>query len=90
MPLFSRYVFVRVGPSNGLSSLHWIPGLRAIVSFGGQPAAVLKDAISVMKWRLAQVQESGHPTHLFKRGDHVVVKSEPLRDFEAVFDRSLA
>lgn len=71
MPLFSCYVFVRVDLSNGNSSLRCIPGLRAIVSLGGQPAAIAEDAISMMKGRLAQVQESGDPTHPFKRGGEV-------------------
>jgi len=90
VPLFCRYVFIRVDPSKDLCSLHWIPGSRGIVTFGGEAAAVPEHAISVVKRPLAQMQESGYPTHLFKRGDQVVVHSGPLGGFEAVFDRSLS
>ena len=90
VPFFSCYLFVRMNTFLDFSHIRWTPGLRAIVSFGGQPAAVPKDAIHLMKERLAQMQESGYPTHLFQPGDRVVVKSGPLRDFEAVFDRRLS
>ena len=89
-PFFSCYLFIRMDASLDFSHVRWTPGLRAIVSFGGQPAAVAEDAICLMKERLAQMQESGYPTHLFKPGDCVVIKSGPLRDFEGVFDRSLS
>jgi len=90
VPFFSCYLFVRVGPSNGLSSLRWTPGLRRIVSFGDQPALVDERVISFIKQRLAEIEESGCAAHPFKPGDRVVVTSGPLRDFKAVFDRSLS
>ena len=51
VPFFSCYLFVRVDPSNGLSSLRSIPGSTAIVGLGGEPATVLEDGISMMKGR---------------------------------------
>lgn len=90
MPFFSCYLFVRVEPSNGLSTLRWTPGLRRIVSFGDQPALVDERLISFIKERLAEIQESGRTGYQFQPGDQVVVTSGPLRDFEAVFDQKLS
>jgi transcriptional antiterminator RfaH len=90
VPFFSCYLFVRVDPSDGLSSLRWTPGLRKVVCFGDQPADVPDDIISRIKQRLAQMQESGYSTHLFQPGDRIVMTSGPLRDFEAVFERGLS
>jgi len=90
VPFFSCYLFVRMNTSLDFSPIGWTPGLRVIVSFGGHPAAVPEDAISMMRERLSQMQESGYPRHLFRLGERVVVRSGPLRDFEAVFDRSLS
>jgi transcriptional antiterminator RfaH len=90
VPFFSRYLFVRMDVSLDLSSVRWTPGLRSIVSFGGQPAIVPNETISVLKQRLARMQESGYPVHPFKPGDRVAIRSGPLADFEAVFDEGLS
>jgi len=90
VPFFSCYLFVRVDPSNGLSSLRWTPGLRRIVSFGDQPALVDERVISFIKQRLTDIQESGCTAYRFKPGDRVAITSGPLRDFEAIFDQKLS
>ena len=90
VPFFSCYLFVRVGPSNGLSTLRWTPGLRRIVSFGDQPALVDERVISLIKQRLADIQESGCTAYRFKPGDQVAITSGSLRDFEAIFDQKLS
>jgi len=90
VPFFSCYLFVCVDPSNGLSSLRWTPGLRRIVSFGDQPALVDERVISLIKQRLADIQESGCTAYRFKPGDRVAITSGPLRDFEAIFDQKLS
>lgn len=90
VPFFSCYLFVRAAPSNGYSSLRWTPGLRRVVSFGHQPALVEEHVISLIKQRLAAIQEAGCITYGFKSGDRVVITSGPLRDFDAVFDQRLS
>ncbi|MGB5932630.1 MAG: transcription termination/antitermination NusG family protein [Anaerolineae bacterium] len=89
-PFFSCYLFVRADPLNGLFSLRWTPGLRKVVSFGDQPAVVDDNAVSFLRQRLAEMQESGYEEYRFKPGDRVVMTSGPLRDFEAVFERGLS
>jgi len=90
IPFFSCYLFTRVLSSNGLSPVRWTPGLRKVISFGDQPAVVDEQAISLIKQRLADIHELGLTAYRFKPGDRVVVKSGPLRDFEAVFDQKLS
>ena len=90
VPFFSCYLFISADPSNGLSSLRWTPGLRRVVCFGDQPAVVDDDVVSLLRQRLAKMQESGYQAYRFKPGDRVVMTSGPLRDLEAVFERGLS
>jgi len=89
-PFFSCYLFVRLDPSNGHSSVRWTPGLRRIVTFGDQPAVVDDDVVSFLRQRLAEMKESGYKGYRFKPGERVVVRSGPLSDFQAVFERRLS
>ncbi len=91
-PFFPCYLFARMDlGAIGLSSVAWTPGLRRIVSFGGQPAVVGDEVIDIIRHRLKQMEASGYPIQRrFRPGDRVVIKSGPLRDLEAVFDKELS
>jgi transcriptional antiterminator RfaH len=89
-PFFSCYLFVRLDPAAGFSSVCWTPGLRRIVSFGDQPAAVPDGVISLIQRRVAEMGELDYSACRFKSGDQVVIKGGPLKYFEAVFDRALS
>jgi transcriptional antiterminator RfaH len=89
-PFFSCYLFVRLEPVAGLSSVRWTPGLKRIVGFDGGPAAVPDDAISLIRRRVTEMGELDYPACRFKSGDQVVIKGGPLQHFEAVFDRALS
>jgi transcriptional antiterminator RfaH len=89
-PFFSCYLFVRLEPAGGFSSVRWTPGLRRIVGFGGEPAVVPDDAISLIQRRVAWMGELDYSARRFKAGDQVVMKGGPLKYFEAVFDRALS
>ena len=88
-PFFSCYLFVRLAPDVA-SSVRWTPGLRRIVSFGGEPAAVPDDAISLIRRCVAEMGELDYSGCRFKSGEQVVIKDGPLKYFEAVFDRALS
>jgi len=89
---FSCYLFARMDfGAVGYSSVAWTPGLRRIVSFGGQPTVVRDEVIDMIRHRLERMEVSGYSVAQgFKSGDRVLIKSGPLRDLEAVFDKSLS
>ena len=89
---FPCYLFARMDLSAvGTSSVAWTPGLRKIVSFGEQPLVVRDEVIDTIRHRLEQMEVSGYPLEPgFKSGDRILIKSGPLRDLEAIFDRSLS
>jgi transcription elongation factor/antiterminator RfaH len=89
-PFFSCYLFVRLDPATALPSVRWTPDLRRIVGFGGQPAVVPNQVISLIQQRLAKMGELDYQGCRFKAGDRVVIKDGRFKDFEAVFDRALS
>ena len=88
-PFFSCYLFVRLNSASALPSVRWTPGLRRIVSFGREPAAVPDAAISLIRRHVAKMGELGYLSR-FKLGDRVAIKTGPLKYFGAVFDRALS
>ncbi len=90
-PFFPCYLFVRLDLSTGaLSLVRWTPGLRRVVSFGERPAVVPDEAIALTRERLAAIEAAGGlPTHNFRPGDQVRIRSGPLADLEAVFEQML-
>jgi transcriptional antiterminator RfaH len=89
---FSCYLFARMDfGAVGYSSVAWTPGLRRIVGFGGQPAIVRDEVVETIRRRLERMEVSGYPAGQgFKSGDRVLIKSGPLRDLEAIFDKALS
>jgi len=88
--LFSCYLFARLNGADDFASVRFTPGLRRIVSFGGEPAIVPDETIALTRERVARMQESRYRTYPFKRGDRVAIRSGPFADFEAVFEHGLS
>lgn len=91
-PFFPCYLFARIDFTTvSRSSISWTPGLRRIVSFGGQPTAVSEEIVSLIRERLTQVKEAGGLSKvIFKKGDVVRIKEGPLRDLDAIFEQHLS
>jgi transcriptional antiterminator RfaH len=96
---FPCYLFARADlDAVGLWTLHYGPGMRGVVMFGGIPAKVDDGIIASLRARMAQVDPaSGARTiamdgygEILAAGDRVVITSGPLADFEAVFERRLS
>lgn len=90
-PLFPCYLFARADLERvGVSFFRWLPGMRALVSFGGVPARVPEEAIALVRKRLAEVEACGgfRPAR-FRPGDRVRVREGPLAGLEAVFEGPL-
>ena len=85
-PMFPSYVFVQLDATgNGQS---WSPirstlGVRELVKFGGHPAKVDSDLITVLHER-EQLQQA-NPKALFAAGDKVVITDGPFAGIEAIY-----
>lgn len=88
---FPSYIFVHVDFDEvGLSELRWIPGLRRLVEFGGQPAVVPENFIVELKRRLNKIRAAGGLVlDGLRQGDRVRVVSGPFVGYEGVFDARL-
>ena len=96
---FPRYLFVNTDIERvGLWTLHYTPGATGVVMFGGVPARIDESVIEALRARLARVDpatNSGQAIvddrgEIIEPGDRVAVKTGPLAEFQAVFDRRLS
>jgi transcriptional antiterminator RfaH len=86
---FPSYLFARLDfEAVPLSSITWMPGIRRVVSLGDRPAIVPDEIVELVRERLEAVEEVGYGR--LRQGDRVRVRSGPLRDLEAIFDRPLS
>lgn len=88
---FPSYLFARTDlDAVGLWTVHYAPGMRGIVMFGGQPARVDQNVIATLQTRLAHVDVVDTLGEALNQGDRVVITSGPLAELEAVFDKRLS
>lgn len=84
-PLFPCYLFARFSLSSAARKVCYTPGVRDIVRFGEQAAAVPFWVVDQLALRCAD-----GPIELLKpqlsRGDAVRVLGGPFQQFEAIFD----
>ena len=64
-PFFSCYLFARFDPADAFPEIRCTPGLRRIVSFGGQFAVVPDEVASSIRKRLAGMGELSYPVPRF-------------------------
>jgi len=85
-PLFPRYIFAKFDARKQLSKIWFTRGVHQIVSFGGRPVSVDEDIIRLIYDRIdsdgfIQIGDE------LKRGDKVIVRAGPLRNFMGILDR---
>jgi transcription antitermination factor NusG len=85
LPLFPCYVFLKGGLERRLDIVT-TPGIHAVVSTGGQPAAISHSEIEAIR-RAVESGASVEPHPLLKYGDRVSVKSGPLEGIEGILVR---
>jgi transcriptional antiterminator RfaH len=86
VPLFPRYLFIRLGQGN--SDQSWAPirssmGVNRLVSFGLQPARVDDELIDQLRKQQAFFHTK--PERLFKCGDRVSLMETPFVGLEGIF-----
>ena len=90
-PFFPCYLFALADLDVvGQGTLAWTPGLRRVVSFGGEPAVVGDEVITVLQKRLAEKRGRRLVDERFRHGEPVVITTEPFQGLEAVFDETLS
>jgi transcriptional antiterminator RfaH len=87
-PFFPCYLFIHIELDHVASSLwQWTPGLRYMVSFGGEAAAVPDQTITLLQRRLEELNKLvGQPRPQFKPGDVVRITDGPFADMVALFE----
>jgi transcription antitermination factor NusG len=71
------------------AKLQWTPGLRRVVSAGGQPVPVPDEVVSHIRRRLAAMTQLEPEDH-FKKGEVVRIVHGPFEGLDGVFDRTLS
>ncbi|MFN8485848.1 MAG: transcription termination/antitermination NusG family protein [Anaerolineae bacterium] len=88
-PLFACYSFVHLDLDEvALSQVNWLPGLRNVVSLGGEPTPLPTDVIEHIQKRVRQM--TGTPQNVLRAGDRVRITDGLLKDLEAVFEGHLS
>ncbi len=91
VPYFPGYLFARLDwHSRPFSSVAWLPGMRRIVAFDGEPASVPEHLITAVRAHVeAANQEQKDPLAGLQRGDRVRLTAGPFAGYEAIFDTRL-
>jgi transcription antitermination factor NusG len=85
LPLFPCYVFLNGGLERRLDIMT-TPGIHALISIAGQPAAIPPAEIDAIR-RAVESGSRVEPHPLLKRGDWVRVKYGPLEGIEGILVR---
>jgi transcription antitermination factor NusG len=85
LPLFPCYVLLKGGLERRLDILT-TPGIHALVSYAGEPAAIPAADIEAIR-RAVESGSSVEPHPLLKCGDTVRVKSGPLQGIQGILVR---
>jgi transcription antitermination factor NusG len=85
LPLFPGYVFCRLSRTTRVAALN-VPGVRSLVSFGREPAAVPAVDIEGIRRMLASGYDVG-PWPLLAAGQRVRVQTGPLSGLQGALVR---
>lgn len=84
IPLFSNYIFVRIGP-NGRGAVLKVPGVRSIISSGSRPLPVSDSYIKWLREGLRHKKIEPHP--YMTAGTKVRIRSGVMAGMEGVLLR---
>jgi len=88
---FPCYLFVQTDlETAGLWPLHYAPGVRGVVMFGGVPARVAGNLIDALRNRLERADVVDVDGKMLEPGDRVFITAGPLAELEGVFDQRLS
>jgi transcriptional antiterminator RfaH len=87
-PFFPQYLFARFTPhGDDMALVRYAPGVRGLVSAGGQPTPVPDRVVEYIRSRLKDMVE--HDADIpYKKGDVVRIVRGPLAGLEAIFGKA--
>ena len=86
-PFFPQYLFARLeAHGDQMAQVRWTPGIRSLVSSGGQPTPVPDQVVDYIRRRLRDIVARDIPDVPFKKGEVVQVVRGPLEGLEGIFD----
>lgn len=85
-PFFPRYIFAKVKIADMLHKISFTRGVHSVVGYGGDPAPINDEIISVIKSRTG---EGGciMPREQLAPGDEVIIEEGPLKSLRGIFER---
>ncbi len=91
-PYFPGYMFVHADLGKvGATAFRFIPHVRGLVAFGGEPARVPDAVIFALQKRVRLAAALRRdPLQGVVRGDAVLIQEGPLTGYEAMFDERLS
>jgi transcriptional antiterminator RfaH len=87
-PLFPRYIFARFDAGCLLRKVLFTRGVQTVVNFGGVPAFVKDEIITLIQSQVAEDGFIGIGESL-KVGDQVMIEDGPLRNLVGIFEREV-
>ena len=91
-PYFPRYLFVKLDLDHiAISNLLWIPGASYLVCFGGEPATIPAELITIIQKKVNIINlAGGDQVETIKEGDKVIINEGPFLGYEGVFENRLS
>lgn len=89
-PFLPQYLFAHFDPNEQpFVDVCWTPGLRHIVSAGGNPVVVPDEVVMYLRRRLEHMQTTDVPDAPFQKGEVIRIARGPLEGLEAIFDQQI-
>jgi transcriptional antiterminator RfaH len=85
-PLFPGYIFGKFDLEKNYPLVRWGRGVKKVLGFGGYPTSVSEEIVEIIKERtdtegIVRVKQN------FKANDVIRIKTGPLKDLLAIFER---
>jgi len=85
-PLFSGYIFGKFDLEKNYPLVRWGRGVKKVLGFGGYPTSISEEIVEIIKERtdtegIVRVKQN------FKANDVIRIKTGPLKDLLAIFER---
>jgi transcriptional antiterminator RfaH len=85
-PLFPGYIFGKFDLEQNYPLVRWGRGVKKVLGFGGYPTSISEEVVEIIKERtdtegIVRVKQN------FKANDVIRIKTGPLKDLLAIFER---